>query len=290
MLQELMGEKVEDQRAKKCSMLRKERKLKPKWNNGTIKTCPACSKEYYVPACRSITAKYCSVSCHNKNKATKRAIKNKRICKNCGKLYIPSQWYQKFCSMDCAFKHRRNKPNMKCSVCNKEFYPSRNGSKFCSPECYNQWRPTGKRKKKDWLSYPKKGKQTYLDRLWRDAIHVRADRKCEYCGKESHINAHHIFSRSNFSVRWDVDNGIALCAGHHVFGNFSAHKSPVEFVEWLKEKRGERWYEELRMKARKINGNMEELKNSSKEALEKMLQGTKKLAEVKSGKMQKTKS
>jgi len=92
----------------------------------------------------------------------------------------------------------------------------------------------------------------YLDKLWAEFIKLRAGSKCEYCGKPDGLNSHHIFSRSNGSVRWEPDNGISLCVSHHVFGNFSAHKSPIEFVEWIKKVRGKDWYSRLRKKAVKI--------------------------------------
>ena len=66
------------------------------------------------------------------------------------------------------------------------------------------------------------------------------------------MNSHHIFSRSRANLRWDLDNGVCLCAGHHVFSNFSAHKAPIDFVEWLREKRGESWYNSLREKSRMV--------------------------------------
>ena len=77
--------------------------------------------------------------------------------------------------------------------------------------------------------------------------------KCEICGKGSNqirLNTHHIFSRANRMLRWDIDNGCCLCSSHHTLGNFSAHKSPMLFIEFIREKRGEEWYQRLRDKAR----------------------------------------
>ena len=91
------------------------------------------------------------------------------------------------------------------------------------------------------------------DTVWANFIKDNAGRKCEYCGKTENLNAHHIFSRSNKQVRHDLDNGISLCSGHHVLlSTFSAHKTPAEFIEWIKEYRGIEWYERLRAKARKV--------------------------------------
>ncbi len=91
-----------------------------------------------------------------------------------------------------------------------------------------------------------------LDKIWSEAVKEVAGGRCEICMKNTTLNSHHIFSRSNRSVRWDLDNGICLWVAHHTFGNFSAHKSPIEFIEKLKEMRGEDWYERLRAKARKV--------------------------------------
>ena len=94
------------------------------------------------------------------------------------------------------------------------------------------------------------------DDEWSRLVKERAGFKCEYCGKKDYLNSHHIFSRSNRSVRWDLDNGICLDSGCHVFSSvFSAHKTPAEFVEFIKDKRGEEWYQSLRVKAKSICKN-----------------------------------
>jgi 5-methylcytosine-specific restriction endonuclease McrA len=131
------------------------------------------------------------------------------------------------------------------------------------------FRPVG-RKRKDWKLMPTKGKNTSLDNLWRDCIRERAGGACEYCGKTTSLNSHHIFSRSNYNVRWDLSNGICLCVGHHIFGNFSAHKSPLEFCEWLKEVRGNDWYEALRIAA-KQKVDLAQLKDNKKVELRNKL-------------------
>jgi hypothetical protein len=108
-----------------------------------------------------------------------------------------------------------------------------------------------------------------LDDLWAKVVKCRARGRCEYCGKTTTLNSHHIFSRSNKTTRWDVNNGICLCVAHHVFSNMSAHKAPIEFVEWLKEKRGEQWYEELRQRAKSVVRKID--KQQIREELEQLL-------------------
>jgi len=84
-----------------------------------------------------------------------------------------------------------------------------------------------------------KGIEGKLDDAWALLVKLRAGMECEYCGKTTHLNSHHIYSRSKRSTRWDVKNGICLCVGHHVFSSgFSAHKTPLEFVRWLEDYKG----------------------------------------------------
>lgn len=91
------------------------------------------------------------------------------------------------------------------------------------------------------------------DKNWSYMVKELAGNKCEYCGATEHLNSHHIFSRSNHLLRWDLTNGVCICAKHHVFSTeFSAHKTPTEFVEFIKEKRGLVWYENLRKKAKSV--------------------------------------
>lgn len=99
-----------------------------------------------------------------------------------------------------------------------------------------------------------KGIDKKLDDAWAKLVKIRAGNKCEYCGKTSYLNSHHIFSRSKKSVRWDAMNGICLCVGCHTFSSkFSAHKTPLEFTYWLERKKGKPWIELLTIKANQIS-------------------------------------
>ena len=78
-----------------------------------------------------------------------------------------------------------------------------------------------------------------LDEAWSMAVKVKAGFRCQVCFNTKMLNAHHIYSRAKKSVRWDLDNGVCLCVNHHVGFTFSAHKTPVEFTDWLRFKYGE---------------------------------------------------
>ena len=135
-----------------------------------------------------------------------------------------------------------------CSSCGKKrlmkFYSSKQARK-CST-CKAKAKRLKRQSSKGYIEVRK-------DTVWANFIKDNAGRKCEYCGTDKTLNAHHIFSRSNKQVRHDLDNGISLCVGHHKFNSkFSAHLAPLEFILWLREKRGEEWFERLRAKARKV--------------------------------------
>lgn len=100
----------------------------------------------------------------------------------------------------------------------------------------------------------KKGIDKRLDDSWSLLVKLRAGMKCEVCGKRTHLNSHHLFSRSKKSTRWYVPNGICLCVGHHVFSSkFSAHKTPTEFTYWLEEYRGKKFMTNLTLRANSIS-------------------------------------
>lgn len=109
-----------------------------------------------------------------------------------------------------------------------------------------------------------KGIDGKLDEAWSKLVKLRAGNKCEYCGKTSPLNSHHIFSRSKKSTRWLPENGVCLCVGHHTFSSgFSAHKTPLEFVDWLTNKKGVDFIDRLRLKANALS----KLHNFEKEIL-----------------------
>lgn len=98
-----------------------------------------------------------------------------------------------------------------------------------------------------------KGIDGKLDEAWSKLVKLRAGNKCEYCKKTNNLNSHHIFSRSKKSTRWDVLNGISLCVAHHTFSSsFSAHKTPLEFIDWLTKYKGQDFIDRLRIKANSI--------------------------------------
>ena len=99
-----------------------------------------------------------------------------------------------------------------------------------------------------------------LDKLWSAKIRERGH--CEYCREVDNLNAHHIIARSKRATRWLLENGVCLCAKHHVFSSdMSPHLNPVEFIRWLERTKGVAFIESLRIKSRVIyKGDFEEIK------------------------------
>ena len=108
-------------------------------------------------------------------------------------------------------------------------------------------------KKKKKLSRKQELKK--FDRKRSELVKVRAWFKCEvdWCWKTNNLNSHHIFTRNNYSTRFDLDNWICLCTWHHTFSNhFSAHRTPMEFSQRIIKKRWKKRYEWLKYKANQI--------------------------------------
>ena len=98
----------------------------------------------------------------------------------------------------------------------------------------------------------RKGVDRKLDIAWSKLVKLQAGMKCEIpnCKHKPTLNSHHIFSRKNAATRWDTDNGLCLCVGHHTMSSkFSAHGNPIAFTYWLEEYKGSDFIDELSFKA-----------------------------------------
>lgn len=89
--------------------------------------------------------------------------------------------------------------------------------------------------------------------LWTECIKVRAGYKSELSGREGLqiggafvIQAHHLYGKSCYRLRFELDNGICITTGEH---NYYAHGSrdrQDRFEDKVKKLRGERIYDHLR--------------------------------------------
>lgn len=103
-----------------------------------------------------------------------------------------------------------------------------------------------KRKKGQWRS-KRIRQRDKADKLWSLAVRLRDNWTCRRCNKKYKEKAlgyhpHHIFTRSKFSTRFDLDNGLGLCSTCHDF----AGEHPHDFKDWLISQPGwslEKWNE-----------------------------------------------
>lgn len=91
------------------------------------------------------------------------------------------------------------------------------------------------------------------DDLWSIAVKINWWHKCAYSGSSENLNSHHIESRSHYATRWSIDNWICLTSNHHTFSQeFSAHKTPAKFREWLIETKWQEFVDNLYKESRKV--------------------------------------
>jgi hypothetical protein len=100
-----------------------------------------------------------------------------------------------------------------------------------------------------------------LDIAWAKRIKEQG-RACAVCGRTSYLNAHHIFSRRYMNTRWDIDNGITLCRGCHLY---FAHQKYEEFRDIVLGILGVEGFASLKRESN-------EIKKWDKEELEMLLQ------------------
>lgn len=80
---------------------------------------------------------------------------------------------------------------------------------------------------------------------------IRIPGKCLRCGfgpPDRSLQASHIWTRHNMSVRWDLENAKPLCGGCHIWW----HAHPAEAWEWLATKRTAEELTQLRLRAQSI--------------------------------------
>ena len=107
---------------------------------------------------------------------------------------------------------------------------------------------------------------------WAQAVKERAGYKCEVADcnvRATQLHAHHVFHRSHANLRYEIDNGLCLCAQHHSLGSFSAHKDPT-FIERIISTgvRDRNWLDDLIGRRRVIVKNNNDFKQKAKEKLE----------------------
>src|SRR5579859_5220451 len=77
-----------------------------------MKICPICKKEF-----DTYSTIYCSLSCSNKARTSKNAIRylqNPKMCKGCkGPIPYHGRWYNTFCSASCSARFNNTRREKK---------------------------------------------------------------------------------------------------------------------------------------------------------------------------------
>ena len=81
-----------------------------------------------------------------------------------------------------------------------------------------------------------------LEKKWFNICMDKANGQCELCGKPA-VQVHHFFPKGSYGyLRFNVENGVALCQKCHL--SIHLRHAPLE-VEIVK-KRGQKWYDRLK--------------------------------------------
>lgn len=91
-----------------------------------------------------------------------------------------------------------------------------------------------KRRKRTNSNVPAKGRlKSMADQLWSRIVREDWGNKCAMCGYGT-VEAHHLIPRQHEATRYELKNGIALCASHHQFDRWkSPHQNAAGFMRWL---------------------------------------------------------
>lgn len=158
----------------------------------------------------------CGVSFHTTNPRGSRCAQCKiATCVICKKDFDrQSNYTRQTCSVPCGRRlaqqsDKRTRTALTCHHCGKSFYSPNGhlGTKFCSKACrYAASRKPDTDKKRN----------SYQYRQWRDAVYQRDNFRCQVCGSEGAIQAHHLEPWHTMpALRYEVSNGITLCQTCH---------------------------------------------------------------------------
>lgn len=91
---------------------------------------------------------------------------------------------------------------------------------------------------------PEKTQRNRELKKWKLRALDRANRQCEWCGKEGPgLNVHHIISRHNKETFTEDINSLVLCAKCHKFSRgIAAHENPITTALWLEYNRPNDWH------------------------------------------------
>jgi 5-methylcytosine-specific restriction endonuclease McrA len=230
-----------------------------------IRRCQNCGKTFR-PDPRNIKKGrgiFCSRECFNEYYQKEKPVVTQ--CQYCGRIFIVfksrvKRGGGKFCSVECYRKYwmenvltkiiskRANSVTLKCQYCGKPFKVwksrlKRYNVKFCSRKCFNQYKREhakelmGGTKHWNWQGgiseehHKLRRRKEY--QKWRKAVLKRDNYTCRLCGQRGgKLTAHHIYNFCKYpELRYNIDNGITLCASCHARLHIYKDKNALESLE-----------------------------------------------------------
>jgi hypothetical protein len=102
-----------------------------------------------------------------------------------------------------------------------------------------------------------------LDKLFSQYIRTRDGWKCQVCFTQYEppamgLHCAHIFTRGNKSTRYDSENAVAMCYGHHA----RMDANPLDKYEWYVKRFGQKQFDALKIRTKipqKIDEKMIEI-------------------------------
>jgi len=184
-----------------------------------IVECGHCGREFKLPPSHASKAKFCSRQCY----AADRRIVSHVTCDFCGKQFEkkPSQIVRSkhnYCTNECSWAATRKRNTQHCEWCGKELQriPAwQNKRHFCSKQCSGHGTQQIGPANRNWKG-GRKVLQRDRSKAWTREVKDRAGHVCAICGAADELHAHHIesFAR-NKDLRYDVNNGVCVCARCH---------------------------------------------------------------------------
>lgn len=155
--------------------------------------CIQCGAIDKVAQSRAKTYKFCSYACRGKwrsenfngeNNPNWRGVSKPIQCPNCGKEFSPRHRYIKFCSKPCA---------------------DEGGLRYFGPD---NWK---------WTGNPRRKHRESQQASWARKVISRDKATCQNCGATGvELQAHHVKPYEDHpDLRWEVSNGLTLCAPCH---------------------------------------------------------------------------
>lgn len=83
------------------------------------------------------------------------------------------------------------------------------------------------------------------DDLYSLLVRQRVDFKSEYSGHSSdYTNAHHLFKKTNYHLRYCLENGICLTQDEHAY-KFNEYPYPGDLMRWIEDYKGKDFFDRM---------------------------------------------